>query len=232
MASNDTLNVRSGPGVSYPIVAGLASNAHDVMRTGRATTVGSAIWWEVQKPGGGTGWSHSSYLTEYVAPSAFCANTSVNALLTSLGTAIKNADGAAFAALVNEKHGVDVRLVSRNKPVNFNKTAAAGIFTSTASYSWGAAEGSGLETTGAFKDVMQPKLLEVFNAATTPACNDTSKTGTVSQPWPPEYSPFNFYSIHKPAASGSLDWRTFLVGVEFVEGKPYVVSLVHFQWAP
>ncbi len=234
IAKNDTLNVRSGAGIGYPIVTGLAYNASNVMRTGPASAIDGAVWWELEKPGGGKGWSNSSYLTEYVAPATFCADTRVNTLLNNLGTALKNSDGAALAALVNAAHGVDIRFQSNNSPVNFNKTAVAGLFSSTTAYNWGPAPGSGQDVVGTFKDSILPKLLEVVNSANIQtSCNDVSKVGPVSQPWPFEYVNVNFYSLYKPGTAGTeLDWRDWLVGIEFVDGKPYLFSLVNFQWVP
>jgi hypothetical protein len=139
-----------------------------------------------------------------------------------------------LAAAVNAKHGLDVRLASYNSPITFNKTAVAGLFTSTTTYNWGPAPGSGTNVTGTFKDVILPKLLDVANNANMQVtCNDVSKAGPINNPWPLTYVNINFYSLYKPAsASGQLDWRDWLVGIEFVDGQPYVVALVHFQWEP
>jgi hypothetical protein len=29
-----------------------------------------------------------------------------------------------------------------------------------------------------------------------------------------------------------LGWHTFLIGFEYVNGEPYVMSLVHYAWEP
>ena len=53
----------------------------------------------------------------------------------------------------------------------------------------------------------------------------------LAQPWPKEYANINFYSLHKPSAPGFEDWRTLLVGTEYVNGQPYVFALYNYQWS-
>lgn len=231
----DGLNVRSGPDTANPTVVpspGLAYNANNIIRTGASSTVSGVEWWEIQKPGGGTGWVNSLYLTEYVPSATFCADSKVATLLADLGNALKNSDGTRLAALVSPKHGVDIRLVTNNKPVNYTPTTAATIFASTTSQNWGAAASSGQIINGTFKDVMLPKLLDVYNNPNFKlTCNDTTKVGPISQPWPLEYTNINFYSVYKPATTaGGQDWRDFLVGIEYVNGQPYLFALIHFEW--
>ncbi len=232
VGANDVLNMHSGAGVNYPVVDSIAFDANNVMRTGASTTVGSDIWWEVQKPSGGSiGWVNAFYLTEYVSPALFCSDPRVTSLLTNLGNALQNSNGAAFAALINSKHGLDIRLAKNNPPVNFTKTVAASIFTSTTTYDWGSAPGSGSTVTGTFKDVIQPKLLEVYNSSYVWTCNDLTRTGPITDPWP--YRAVNFYSLYKPGTPGvELDWRDILAGIEYVSGQPYLFALVNYQWEP
>jgi hypothetical protein len=227
-----TLNVRSRAGVNNPLAGSLAYTATDIGRIGSPIIVGAAEWWQVQKTGGVTGWVNAFYLTEYIPPVTFCADARVTTLLTKLGAAIKNTDGAALAALVSPKHGVDMRLVSNNNSINYTQVTAASIFTSTTLQNWGPAEGSDVNVNGTFMDIMQPKLLDVYNASYQLSCNDTSKVGPVNQPWPSEYTTVNFYSIYKPSTSDAPNWRNFLAGVEYVDGQPYLFALIHFEAVP
>ena len=228
--SDGTLNVRSAAGASNPLVDSLAYNATDIGKL-TASMAGSDEWWQVKKASV-TGWVNAFYLTEYLPSSAFCSDAKVTTLLTNLGTALKNADGTALAALVSPKHGVDIRLAPNNAPVNYNGATAASVFTSATVQNWGPGAASGANVSGTFKDIIQPKLLDVYNSSYQLSCNDTSKAGAVSQPWPSEYTTINLYSIYKPATAAQLDWRDFLVGIEYVNGQPYLFSLVHFEWVP
>ena len=227
-----SLNVRSGAGVNNPLAGSLAYTATDIGRLGSPVTIGTAEWWQIQKAGGATGWVNASYLTEYVPPATFCADAGVTKLLTDLGTALKNTDGAALAALVSPKHGVDIRLVSNNTPVNYTQATAASIFSSAAEKNWGPTAASDVKVSGTFMDVIQPKLLEIYNSSYQLSCNDTSRLGSVNQPWPSEYTTINFYSIYKLSTGDTPNWRDFLAGIEYVNGQPYLFSLIYFEAVP
>jgi hypothetical protein len=226
-----TLNVRSRAGVGNPLAGSLAYTDTNIGRIGAPIFVGPAEWWQIQKPGGVTGWVNASYLTEYVPSAAFCGDARVTTLLTNLGTAIKNVDGKALEALVSSRHGLDVRLASTNVPVNFPYEDVASIFTNTTEQSWGP-DALGNNVNGTFLDVIQPKLLEVYNANYQVDCNDSSKLVSISQPWPSAYNTLNFYSLYKASTGDVPSWRNFLVGIEYVEGVPFVFSLVHAEAVP
>jgi hypothetical protein len=51
VASNDVLNIRSGPGVSHSVVASFGPTANNVMRTGPSSVVDGASW--VERPARG-----------------------------------------------------------------------------------------------------------------------------------------------------------------------------------
>ncbi len=227
------LNVRTAPGITNPLSGSLAYTMTDINKLGPPSMVGTAEWWQIRKVGGVTGWVNAAYLTEYIPSATFCADNDVKTLLADLSTAIKTANGTALAALVSPKHGLDVRLVANNNPVNYDKANAASIFDSNAVQNWGAAAGSdAIKVSGTFTDVMQPKLLDVYNASFELSCNDTSKVGPTNQTWPSAYATINFYSVYKPATGDAKDWRNFFVGVEYVDGQPYLFSLVHAQPVP
>jgi hypothetical protein len=48
--------------------------------------------------------------------------------------------------------------------------------------------------------------------------------------------PYNkdFYSIYYPGLeqNGYLDWRTWVAGIEYVTGKPYIYALGQYFWEP
>jgi uncharacterized protein YraI len=234
VSGTDTLNVRSAAGANNPLVASLAYNAVNITRTGASSTVSGVEWWEIQKSGGGTGWVNAFYLTEYVPSTNFCADSKVTTLLTNVGNALRNSDGAAFAALVSPRHGVNIRLASYFAPttINFTKTSAAGIFTDTTRYNWGSAPCSDQIPGSTFAGEVLPKMLDVYNSPSLQtSCNDLTKVGTIAQPWPSEYTNINFYSLHKPSAPGTEDWRTLLVGIEYMDGRPSMFALYNYQWS-
>jgi len=232
--SNDVLNVRTAAGVGNPLTTTLPYDKKNVFRTGLTATASSAEWWQIYKADGTKGWVNASYLTEFRSPTSVCTDTRISTLLSNFDAAIKSANGTALANLVSPRHGLSVRYSSyTNTPVTLSKSAVAGIFASTTSYNWGMAPGSGMDVVGTFKDKIQPKLLDVFNVTYQIACNDISHVGPVTHPWPSEYTDLNFYELYKPGTPGTmLDWRTWVAGIEYVNGVPYIVALVHYQWEP
>ncbi len=233
----DVLNVRTGPGAGYAISGSFTATATNVMRTGPSSTAGGDLWVQVQNPGGGSGWVNAAFLTEYVASAAFCADVRVNTLLTNFGIALKTSNGVALASLVSPAHGVTVRMWRNSAPIIFDREHAQWVFDSTYEHNWGAAPGSGLDTVGAFHVVMLPKLLDVFNASPpgyTLSCNAPLTGGaSYDTSWPAIYTNVNFYSLYKPGSVGNENsWRTLLIGVEYVQGQPYVYSVTQMDWEP
>jgi len=235
VSPTDVLNIRSGPEVDQAIIGSFAATETAVMRTGRSATVGDDLWVEVQKPGGGTGWVNAYYLTEYVPPATFCADNRVTDLINNLDGALTSNNGVQLAALVSPAHGMTVFLARYSgKSVTFWPEDARWVFDSTYEHNWGMHPASGLEITGSFQDAVLPKLQDVFDATYTLTCNSL---GTAPQygfsPWPEEYANVNYYTVLKPGTPGiDLDWRYWLVGVEYIQGRPYIFALIHFEWEP
>jgi photosystem II stability/assembly factor-like uncharacterized protein len=230
---SDSLNIRSGPGVSNTAVGKFEYTETSVTRTGSISGSGSNTWYQVQNPTGGTGWVNSYYLAEYVRPETFCADARVTQLFARLKQAVNTSDGQLFASLVSPIHGLDVRLWHSASPINYTPAGAAGAFTSTTMQNWGAGP-SAIDTIGTFASVVQPKLQDVVNApAYATYCNDPKFASMFAEPWPGIYTNFNYYSLVKPGTPGiDLDYREWMVGIEYVRGQPYLVAFIHIVWEP
>ena len=90
-----------------------------------------------------------------------------------------------------------------------NKDEVASLFESEESYSWGIADGSGDPIEGTFSEVT---------------------AGLVQLPT--SYEGTNYYSFFRPAGPDEfeLDWGTWVMGVEFWLGQPYLSYMVHYEW--
>jgi hypothetical protein len=164
----------------------------------------------------------------------FCSDPAVSTLLASFKTAMLASDGASLASLVSPSHGVDVRFFRYVDPVNYDQDHAEFVFETTYVINWGPQPGSGEDLKGSFQDVIVPSLQDVLGAAsTTYVCNQI-QTGGASYlvEWP--YPNFNFYSIFFPGTDeyGGLDWETWLTGIEYEAGRPYLSALIHTEWEP
>ena len=130
-------------------------------------------------------------------------------------------------------HGMDARYYRNGQVVNYDPQHAQFLFESTYVVDWGASPASGLEKKGSFHAVMLPALLDVFNTDYALTCNRVQVGGaTYKATWP--YPGINFYSVYFAGTpnNGNLDWRTWLIGMEYVNGKPYLYAIMQFFWEP
>ncbi len=230
----DVLNIRTGAGEGYPVAGSFNSTANNIMRTGASSMVGADLWVQVLNPGGGMGWVNSNFLTEYVTPATFCNDSRISALLLSLGNAFNTSDGAALAAQVSTTHGMTIYLWRQGMPHTFKQADARWVFESTYQHNWGSAPAMGMDTIGSFHDKVLPWLQDVFKSNYTLTCNSLGSAAHYgNDPWPVEYANVNFYTVFKPGTPGiDLDFRYWLVGVEYVQGQPTLFALIHFAWEP
>ncbi len=166
------------------------------------------------------------------AASDICTDPRVTALINSLKTAVLTADGALLSSLVSPPRGMDAAYFRDGTVINYKPEQAAFLFETTFEVNWGAAPGSGAEKTGSFHDVVVPELVKAFNQPYTLHCNELKHGGaTYELKWPYQG---DFYSVYFPGtdANGLLDWHTWAVGIEYVNGKPYLYALIPFFWEP
>ncbi len=235
VAEGDVLNVRSGPGVENDIVAALDPHATGIRQTGNRQKVAHAMWVEIATPAEDIGWVNAHFLTELVPSDQFCADARVEALLDDFVTAIQARNGSALAELVSPTHGLTLRISWWNPEITFKGVPVLdNLFEDTAAHDWGIQDGSGMPIQGAFKDEALPWMDDVFNAAYTRQCNDLengsgSSAGYIL--WPYEYHNINYVALFRaPAPGDELNWRTWAVGIQYHQGRPYIAYLVQYHW--
>lgn len=177
----------------------------------------------------------SPLLTSTAAPISaanFCADPQVTALIDSLKKAVTSADGELFASLVSPTNGMDVAFYHNGNVINYDQQHAKFLFETTYEADWGLQPASGEEKVGSFHDVVVPELVKSFGQSYTLSCNEL-KYGGASYPVTFPYKK-DYYSIYYPGtdANGNLDWHTWVVGIEYVSGKPYIYALTQFFWEP
>ena len=227
--SNDVLNVRSGPGVSFGIVGTLPPNANDVQITGSGQLVSGSTWVLVQR-GALSGWVNGRFLTQFVADEAFCNDTAVVQLLDRLATAVANQDDAALAQLIHPERGLRVRLLWHQAETRLDNI---GLLSDPTSYNWGVETGSGLAIVGTPAQIVLPRLQNDFLGATEIACNEILNGGSAGLIVLPEaHASINYYSFYRPGSEefAGLNWGSWVVGVELWQGRYYLSTLVHYQW--
>lgn len=233
----DLLNVRVEPGLSSHVQFTLPPQQRDLKPTGREQLVDDVTWVEVELTEGDSGWVSAEFLTEQVESSVFCQDPQVDALIARLITSVNERDGEALAQMVSPVHGLSLYHNVWNPPITFNQPEGLQrLYTSTDEYDWGIQEGSGLPLKGTFKDLVYPKLQDVLAYSHTAHCNvlepNVSVGGTSGLVlWPAEFTNLNFVALYRAApASQELNWRTWVVGIEYVNGIPYLAVLLQFYW--
>jgi hypothetical protein len=165
-------------------------------------------------------------------PSSICNDPQVTALIDSFKSAVLKSDGPLLSSLVSPARGMDVAFFRDGTVITYDQEHAKFLFETTFQVDWGAEPGSGAAKKGSFHDVVVPKLQESFNQAYTLHCNELSHGGaTYELKWPYQGE---FYSVYFPGteANGNMDWHTWVMGIEYVNGKPYIYALMQFFWEP
>ncbi|MCA9933610.1 MAG: SH3 domain-containing protein [Ardenticatenaceae bacterium] len=232
VTSDDTLNVRSGPGVDFDIVGEYAPQAGDLQITGSGQEVSGSTWVPVTD-GSITGWVNGRFLTADMPTTDFCEDDAVTTLLAELATAVTNHDNDKLAQLINPERGLRVRVNWWNPEVLIRGTDRANLFTATGSYDWGVTDGSGNPIRGSFANVIVPMLVDDLLPASETGCDEILSGGTAGWVQLPEgYDAIHYVSLYRPAAddSAGLDWGTWVVGVEWWNGRYTISYLVHFDW--
>jgi len=160
-----------------------------------------------------------------------CADPQATALIDSLKRAMLNNDGALLSSLVSPS-GMEVRWIRYGNIITYTRDQVPYLFETTFEANWGDEPGSGQPKQGAFHDVIVPEMVKVFNQPYTLQCNEIRHGGaSYDITWPYKK---DFYSVYYAGAdaNGFLDWHTWVVGIEYVNGKPFIYALMQFFWEP
>ena len=166
------------------------------------------------------------------APSTFCTDPQVTALINSLKSSVLISNGELLGSLVHPSRGMEVRWVRYGNVITYTPEQAKFLFETTFEASWGDEPGSGLPKNGSFHDVIVPDLVEVFNQPYTLHCNELKHGGATYELEFPYDG--NFYSVFFAGSDqyGFLDWLTWVIGIDYVNNKPYSYALMQFYWEP
>lgn len=161
-----------------------------------------------------------------------CADPQATALIDSFKTAVTRADGPLLSSLVSPAGGIDVSYYHNGTAIHYDQNQAKFLFETTYEANWGVDPASGAEKIGAFHDVVVPALAKIFSQSYSLHCNEL-KYGGASYPVNFPYDK-GYYSIYFPGteANGYMDWQTWVAGIEYVNGKPYLYALMQFFWEP
>jgi hypothetical protein len=225
------LLARQPAGISGTAVAELPGDLRDIRLTGQSTPLGSSTWVEIEVPPAGTGWINQWNLTEDMSGEAFCADPRVAALLGSFFDALRTRSGEALAQTISPRRGLVLRHDWWNDEVVIPLSDIPELMRVTEPVAWGVQRGSGAPIVGSFRERLMPELDAFLQAAATQACNaiQSGETGYPAQ-WPEDYARMNYVSLFVPAPEPGpvFNWRAWGVGIEYVDGVPYVAILIRY----
>jgi hypothetical protein len=231
-----SLDVFSQPGSDQSMIGQLTPDTDNIIPMGQFQWIGDELWLKIHSGNELEGWANAKYLTQQITSEVFCNDARVPELLNELKNTIADRDGNKLLKLTSPLHGLAIKHESWNPTIIFqSEEAVKNIFLDQTAIAWGIQDGSGLALEGSFKNVILPYLDEVFGDNTI-HCNTLEQglaaggtTGFIQ--WPYEFSNFNYYSLYRSAPEGDdLNWRTWAVGVEYIENKPYLAVLVQYHW--
>lgn len=181
---------------------------------------------------GVTGTPPSGTTLPGTSTSGICSDPQVTALIDSFKKAVLNSDGMLLSSLISPTRHMDVAFFRDGTVITYTPEHARFLFETTFEVDWGAAPGSGEPVTGSFHDVVVPELVKAFNQPYTLHCNELKHGGaTYELEWPYQGE---FYSVYFPGTevNANMDWHNLVLGIEHVNGKPYVYALMLFFWEP
>jgi hypothetical protein len=226
------LLVRQPAGISGTIVAELPADMRQIDLTGQTTPLGSSTWVEIAVPSGSTGWVNLWNLTEDVESEAFCKDPRVPALADTFFAALRDRSGEAVARTVSPRRGLVLRHDWWNPEIVVPLSEVEDLMQRIDEVEWGVQRGSGAPIVGSFRDRMLPELDTLIAATPQQACSQVLSADTSLTPeWPDEYARMNYLSYHIPAPDPGtkFNWRTWAIGIEYVDGVPFIAILIRYQ---
>jgi len=140
-------------------------------------------------------------------------------------------NGALFGSLVSPKHGMNLNYWPSSDTINYTSTTAQTVFTDPHVISWGSGGGSGIVDIGTFAQIVQPQWVDVLNSAYQLNCDALSYGQTYTNVWGYANTNIHYYSVVKPPTM-VMDWKIWLIRIEYENGQPYLFGAVHYVWEP
>jgi uncharacterized protein YraI len=230
---NDTLNVRSGAGVTKAVVGTIGAGDAGIFLTNNRTIVAGSQWVQIQQ-NDLQGWVNSRFLTEAIPSNTFCNDPAARQTLDTFVTEMTERSGLTGPnTSTNADRGLRVHMNWWNPEVKITDAELINAFTSNATANWGVADGTGDAIVGTTSEVVLPKIDQDLAPAAQIACNEILHGGTAGfVRLPEEYAGINYFSVHRPAPTDGIefDWGTWVIGIEKWDGDYFVSFIVHYQW--
>jgi len=240
VASDDVLNVRSGPGVGHGVVGTIPYYGLDVsVHAGGQEVDGS--WWVPVEYQSVAGWVNNAYLARQVgSTSEAIAARAAQAIL-----ALRDRDMRTLANLVHPAEGVRFSPYGYvqagagapgGQDLVFGAADVAGLWSDPAVYMWGSAAGSGEPIELTFGDYYEQYVYDVdFAQPDVVGFDVTIGLGNTIDNIAEVYPGASMVEYHfegfDPQYAG-FDWRSLRLVFQDSGGSWYLVGIVHDEWTP
>ena len=238
VASDDLLNVRSGPGVDRPVVGTIPFYGMDVRVAGKGQQAGDALWVPVRYQDV-AGWVNNNYLARQVGR----VEGDVAARAAEIIWAIQDKDLDGLSGFVHPEKGVRFSpytyVRTEQEPVGdrdlvFSAAQVVELFGDQTVYHWGWFDGSGepIELTlEAYwerfvydVDFFRPHVIgydQIIGQGNT--------INNIAQAYPGATTvEYHFEGFENKYAG--MDWRSLRLVLAKYEGDWYLVGVVHDEW--
>ncbi|MFX0080034.1 MAG: hypothetical protein ACFE8O_12430 [Candidatus Hermodarchaeota archaeon] len=230
--NEDGLSIRSQAGISDTVAKVIPWDSRQIYLTGNRSLLGSSLWLEIEIDDGTTGWVSAWNLTEYIPSDLFCNDSRAKLLIDEFIQALQDPQNSSLNEFISPNRGLTIRLNWYSPDVIFAMDEIDSISTDDREIEWGIMADSGLQITGTFEKIIRPYLEDVFSDSSEVICNELKWGNTSGEIlWPNELENLNFFSFYRKAEEdGNLfDWRTWAIGIEYVNNQPYIAILIHYS---
>jgi hypothetical protein len=236
--SDDTLNVRQGPGVQEPVVGTIPYYGRLVdVRAGGLEVAGS--WWVPVDHGNVSGWVNNSYLARQVGN----VGDAVAARAAEIVLALRDRDLDQLADLAHPVKGVTFSPYTYVRPLQgapgeadlvFGPTQLRELWSDSSEYSWGAFDGSGEPIELTFQDYYARFVYDVDFAQPDvvgfgQVVGQGNTINNVADVYPLGVTVEYHFEGFDPQYAG-LDWRSLRLVLEEYQGDWVLVGIVHDEW--
>jgi hypothetical protein len=232
--SDDALNVRVGPGVTYAAAGTIPYYGRDVEVFAGGQQV-SESWWVPVRHGSVSGWANSGFLARQVGN----VSDPVAARAAEAVMALKDGDMAALATLVHPDKGLRFSpyatvQTGAGGDLVFSAAEVRGLMADSTAYHWGTYDGSGKPIALTFRQYYDEFVYDVdFARPDVVGFDETVGQGNsidnIASAYPDGVPVEYHFEGFDPQYAG-MDWRSLRLVFEEQGGSWYLVGTVHDEW--
>ena len=180
------------------------------------------------------GWVNRQYVVPQVAPSVYCADPNLRAIVDEVIEAVRTQNGKRLAKVITPGRGLHLGGYHWEHMLPFSEREVTIFFTDTTYRDWGQSE-YGAAIQGSLPDVIVPLLKDnLLGKNESFACNDI-QDGTEGIDHFYINSGINalpFYSVLRPNIGSGFDWGAWIFGFDYWQGVPTLSVLAYNFFTP